>query len=460
MAGQTFTWQISKPNIGTGVGRVSSAYNVDGKSPFATITIANPTGYIPVNPSSNDPVVKKLSYAVRTDGVITYQYDDGNGNKVSYNSIQDLANDFGISGYSASTSRQIQSAIQSNLTFVAQQKKIGSSTIASLPSTAAQPGTGPEGNQVGTPVFASNEQLQSANLGIRDLNSDTANTVNSILNSINIVYPKTMSSDQDRIKFTLKQIKGRTFGSNDTDFTFGAKKLTNIGGTVILPIQPSITDSNGVEWGGSTLNPLEAYAARQSVTLQQSDNIAAKAAEILTKDAPQALKNSAASGDLKTAITLYLAQEAVGIQGLLSRATGAIVNPNLELLFNGPTLRSFNFTFRLSPRESKEAEDVKKIIYFFKAAMSVRKADSGVFLKAPYIFSIQYFSGNSAHKSLNKIKDCALLGCDVDYTPDGSYMTFNDEGKTMTSYQLTLRFSELDPIYNTDYADTNHSIGY
>jgi hypothetical protein len=46
--------------------------------------------------------------------------------------------------------------------------------------------------------------------------------------------------------------------------------------------------------------------------------------------------------------------------GLLSRASGAILNPNLELLFNGPQLRPFNFTFRLSPREEKEATASKK----------------------------------------------------------------------------------------------------
>ena len=91
--------------------------------------------------------------------------------------------------------------------------------------------------------------------------------------------------------------------------------------------------------------------------------------------------------------------------------------------------------------------------------MSVRKANTGVFLKSPFVFDIQYQSGNSEHKSLNRIKTCALLGCDVDYTPDGSYMTFNDEQRTMTSYQLTLRFSELDPIYNTDYEE-DHPIGY
>ena len=91
--------------------------------------------------------------------------------------------------------------------------------------------------------------------------------------------------------------------------------------------------------------------------------------------------------------------------------------------------------------------------------MAVKKAASEVFLKAPNVFEIEYQSGEgNTHQSLNRIKTCALLGCDVDYTPDGSYMTFNDEQRTMTSYQLSLRFSELDPIYNTDYA--GHPIGY
>ena len=30
--------------------------------------------------------------------------------------------------------------------------------------------------------------------------------------------------------------------------------------------------------------------------------------------------------------------------------TGRMINNNLELLFNGPSLRSFNFTFKLRPR--------------------------------------------------------------------------------------------------------------
>ena len=45
------------------------------------------------------------------------------------------------------------------------------------------------------------------------------------------------------------------------------------------------------------------------------------------------------------------------------------------------------------------------------------------------------------HKYLNKFKECALLNCGVQYTPDGNYATFEDG--VMTAYQLTLSFQEL-----------------
>ncbi len=40
-------------------------------------------------------------------------------------------------------------------------------------------------------------------------------------------------------------------------------------------------------------------------------------------------------------------------------------------------------------------------------------------------------------------------------------MTFNDGPKTMTSYGMTLRFSELDPIYDRDYNEfSKEEIGF
>jgi len=282
-------------------------------------------------------------------------------------------------------------------------------------------------------------------------------------------YPIDLASNkQDRIKFTMKSNEGSTintkFGAVDP---FKRKEGTTITGSVTLPIQPSISDSNTVDWSGGSLNPVAAAAAGAALQLIRSDNafqLNQNAAAILA-----GVMKALRSTDAQNAMNVYFAQEAVGIQGLLSRTTGAVLNPNLELLFGGPTLRSFGFTFRLSPRELKEANAVREIIRFFKQGMAVKKGKSSAFLKSPNIFDIKYlaYDNNGAlieHPSINRIKTCALIGCDVDYTPDGTYMTFVDGSRTMTSYQLTLRFSELDPIYESDYGDNspipNSHIGY
>jgi hypothetical protein len=277
-------------------------------------------------------------------------------------------------------------------------------------------------------------------------------------------YPYDLRTNtQDRIIFTLKEIKGSTITPT---FERGQRvikrnELSNIEGSVTLPIQSGITDSNSVDWSGSSLNAIQAYAAGASLTFMDSSDageLGNNVSNILGKVAQKIKGNN----DYNNALKLYLAQEAVGINGLLSRASGAILNPNLELLFNGPQLRPFNFTFRLSPREEKEATEVRSIIRFFKEAMSVRTSSDNIFLKSPLVFDIKYVTYGADgkplknHPSIGRIKTCALLSCDVDYTPDGSYMTFNDSARTMTSYGLSLRFSELDPIYNTDYYDSEN----
>ena len=41
----------------------------------------------------------------------------------------------------------------------------------------------------------------------------------------------------------------------------------------------------------------------------------------------------------------------------------------------------------------------------------------------------------------------------VDYTPDGSYMTYDDG--SMTSYNVNMTFGELNPIYAEDFDNSN-----
>jgi len=140
----------------------------------------------------------------------------------------------------------------------------------------------------------------------------------------------------------------------------------------------------------------------------------------------------------------------------------------MEMLFNGPRLRTFNFQFDMTPRFKKEADEIKKIIRIFKKYMAPAKTPGNAFLKSPKIFVLEYIhNGNisgevangNTHPFLNKFKACALTEFNVNYTPDGSYMTY-DDGGSMTKYSISMSFSEIEPIYETDYNDSDNTMGY
>ena len=140
---------------------------------------------------------------------------------------------------------------------------------------------------------------------------------------------------------------------------------------------------------------------------------------------------------------------------LMGRLNGQILNPNLELIFNGPTLRQFAYTFRLTPRNNKETNIVRKIIRFFKQGMAVKETTS-MFLSAPNIFQPRFYNrdGNQ-HTFLNTIKKCALTSFGVNYVPDGTYMTLPDS--SMTAYDISLQFQEMDPITDSDYSELDNN---
>ena len=165
-------------------------------------------------------------------------------------------------------------------------------------------------------------------------------------------------------------------------------------------------------------------------------------------------------------IAAKFAGQAVGMQGFLSRTAGAAINNNLELLFQGPTLRSFNFQFRLTPRSQNESNAIRNIIRTFKINMVPEASQSNLFLNAPRVFDIQYMTtvggGTRLHPFMNKFKRCALKDFSVNYSPDGQYMTYRDGG--MTAYELSMTFAELDPVLANDYEggvfDTSDGMGF
>jgi hypothetical protein len=278
------------------------------------------------------------------------------------------------------------------------------------------------------------------------------------------VYPEGIrNSKQDVIKFTMLEYKPSGVGatqsagkSNRGSTAGGNFKERTILGTVVLPIPNNISDTNSMDWGSNSMNALEAGLAAAAFTGITGG--IGKGVETLGAGFQAGAEDPAT----KRAFGAAFAGAAVGgnSAAILSRADGTVINPNLELLFNGPQLRPFNFTFKLAAREKRESEQIIKILNFFKRGSSAIKTESNLFLKAPHTFGIQYLhmgQGGEDHPFIGRIKECALQSITTSYTPEGQYATFNDG--EMVSYQITMQFSELEPIFNSDYEGLS-GIGY
>ena len=266
-------------------------------------------------------------------------------------------------------------------------------------------------------------------------------------------YLQVTALEYEPAKFNTKNATPDAFGITEE----AENRSMNPVGSVFLPMQPGLGESSNVSWQNSTMNFLEAAGANisggaisgASEGLKESFDRAMSA----TGDAVSRLKGIGSDD-----VAAYFAGQAIG-KNVFTRGTGQVVNPNLELLFNAPSLRSFNYTYRFTPREEDEAQEVKRIIKFFKKQMAPKRTPQKIFLKSPNVFRLKYFFKNGQqHPFLNKIKKCALTSFTAQYTPDGSYMTYEDG--SMTSYEIQLSFGELNPIYNDDIDMDSNDMGF
>lgn len=279
-----------------------------------------------------------------------------------------------------------------------------------------------------------------------------------------LIYPITLKyENQDVIKFRMVKYSPKKLDQNNKDKDLspfeGRRKITDeiVIGTAILPIPSGISDSNAVNWSS---NETGVFGSQLYNIANAFITGGGEAGSEATGAALEGAQNN--TGDLQKGLSNMFAESASGTTNMLSRTKGAVYNPNMELLFNGPSLRPFNFVFRLSARSSKEAEEIRKIIRFFKQGMSPIRTESQLFLKAPHTFQLDYLHNGKPHNYLNRFKECALQSFSVDYTSEGQYATFTDGA--MVVYQISMQFQELEPIFNDDYSsldnNTDTEIGY
>mgnify|MGYP001424900000 CR=1 FL=1 len=228
--------------------------------------------------------------------------------------------------------------------------------------------------------------------------------------------------------------------------------------SIILPIPSDIQDSNGVKWGEDELNDFAAWGMTQMGEVIDTDTMD-EAARVATNTIGQIARASKGTGgrnliDYFKTTAVVTAANAMGantsVDGVLARSSGQIINKNVELLFSGVQLRTFNFSFDISPRDETEADMVKQIIFELKKRMSPKmNRDQMGFLNSPDVFRIAYKKGRDEHPFLNSFKTCALTQMNVNYTGSGTYSTYHNG--VPVHLNMSLSFKELNPIYAEDY---------
>jgi hypothetical protein len=121
-------------------------------------------------------------------------------------------------------------------------------------------------------------------------------------------------------------------------------------------------------------------------------------------------------------------------------ALGLAVNPQLDVIYESPTLRDFSFDFLFAPRNQDEAKDVAKIVKEFKfhASPELYGAGSGVgrYFVPPSEFDIEF-----SVPTMGRISTCVLQNITLDYAQSGAAF-YEDNYPVYT--RMTLKFKELE----------------
>ena len=308
-----------------------------------------------------------------------------------------------------------------------------------------------------------------------------------------LAYPYDLDRNQDHLKIVQYEYQrpatNATYASSPNASVRKGQPYGKYTGGVLLPM-PKVSDSNGAEWGKSDLNVFGLGVAGLGGSVLKDiendrvigstlfgdiadkiginnldENLSEDAAadqlrqNLVPKDKFDLKSTSQAGLAIATQELSKLAGVDISADEFLARSTGRILNPNAELLFQGPVLRDFGFKFLMIARSQREAEVIRKIIKFFKAGAAPVYDGGAALLSTPNVFQLEYKAGDTLLNTVNRFNEMALRTITVDYAPDGFWSAYQDSHPV--AVVMSLQFSELRPIYREDHKKTgDSSVGY
>ena len=301
-------------------------------------------------------------------------------------------------------------------------------------------------------------------------------------------YPSDINTDQDHLKIqkweyvrpNIIQSKPNSgVAKQDANVAGDSVKGSKLQGSVLLPM-PKVVDVNGADWGENKITAFGLGALGAAEGLGKLVGLTPGLTEEERGNQREALNKLKGAGQfgsgfgsaeerenfrnaLGSAASVSVTSGIAGLAGIalgtnispdtfLARTSGAVLNPNAEMLFQGPVIRDFNFTFLMIARSEDEGKQIRRIIKWFKKGMAPKFRNTTL-IKSPDIFTLEYRNAGGLLKTVNRFNPggLALTTVNVDYAPSGYWSAYRDSQPV--AVKMDLNFTELRPIYQKDQED-------
>ena len=295
--------------------------------------------------------------------------------------------------------------------------------------------------------------------------------------STNARYPKTnFDSDTDYVQITFydyvapysTQGGGAAGATNNTGIGFSAYNQSSSSATLGTPtstltlyMPEDMEGQYGGDWGVTNLSTI----ARGSLGGfgEAAGGNAGGAISAPLGALKTATENMFTKGTgVVNAISQALGQSNFGsltVNEIFSVTTGQVLNPNTEVLYKGPKMRTFGLNFKMVPRNESEAKEIKNIIHAFKYASLPKFGGAGdaaaSFVRVPQIVDVTFRKGNENHPWVTQYKPSVITDLSISYTPDGAWATLPNGSPVATTLKVSLQETKM--IYADELSQSGAS---
>ena len=271
---------------------------------------------------------------------------------------------------------------------------------------------------------------------------------------------------------------------------------------IMLPMPQDLSNEFQAQWQGKQFTA----TGRAAVAALGAGNFSF---------ANEVVKNIAGNAKaLQTALNTAVLNSIPGVGGNLSfndvsgSTRGIVINPNAELLYDSPEMREIGMIFKLVAQNEQESRNIRKICQLFRYSSLPRWGGEGAqydvspdgtivnifsgeakvtgtnaggfandkvgnrdkdgqfditgednWIRVPDLCKFTFMRGDKPHPYIPQFKPCAIQAVEVNYTPDGTYATYQGMDGAPVAVELRVNFMETKIIYANE-VNINGGVGY